>query len=94
MKIGEGYLSIGSGCNQIPCEGKRDLNNRILLWWLSVACWVHPSLNVNVSGGILRCLSSVEGPDVSQFTVQMLVSSVSSKQLIQCFCFVDQMRLV
>ena len=94
MKIGGRYLSIGSGWEQIPCEGVKDLNNRMLLWLLSVTCWVRLSLNVDVSRGILRWLPSVEGPDVRQFTVQILVSLASSSLSFQCLCFVDQMRLV
>ena len=38
LKTGEGYLSMGSCCEQAPCEGKKDLNNKVLFWLLSVTC--------------------------------------------------------
>ena len=45
-------------------------------------------------GGILVHLSSVDGPDIMWFAVNMLVSSGFSNHYFQCSFFVVQIRLV
>ena len=64
-KTGGGYLSMGSCCKWVPCEGKKDLNSNVLFWLLSVTCCVRPLLDVVVRRGILVQPPSVEGPDIS-----------------------------
>ena len=94
LNIGGGYSSMGSCCSNTPCDVKNTLNSSELLCSLLVTRDVWPALDVVVRAGILVLSPSVEGPDMSQLADHIVDSSASSNHSLQCFFFVDRMRLV
>ena len=94
LNIGGGYSSMGSCYSNTPCDRKNTLNSSELLCSLLMTHDVWLALDVVVRAGILMLLPSVEGHDMSQPADHIVDSSASSNHSIQCFFFVDQMRLV